>query len=781
MSGSAQIRWFRLAFLILAAGLALGAAGLVVGWLGSWSQTAEHSGDPLRLDADAVGQAFTLPTERLDRLAIWATKYGRAETAAIEVHLLRGGEPPHDAAELWQRHLGQWDARVRGAADRIEVALPVVFEITARAGERYYLLLQQKRGRVEVPLGLWTASTTAAEWPPAARLRAGSGAGLALEPTPAPIALDMGYVAGRPLRALATTLVYWCGLGLGALLFLWWARRRSVSASDATARPIPEVAPASPGDARLDRLAPWLLGVAALCVLLLFNGFGVSWDEEVQATYGTFLLNYYSAWFPDAAVVDQIRLHDLYYYGGLYEWVVAAAQGISPFSIWDTRHLVNAAVALLGVVGTWKLARLLLGPRAALFAAIALLLTPTYLGHAFNNPKDIPFAVGYVWSLYYLLRLVQAGPGRSPGLSVRLGLVVGLTMAVRVAGGVLLGYLGLAALLLALQSGLAGRRAAPALRQLLQTTAWSLIPAALLAYAVMIFFWPWAQAAPLTRPFAALQEFSTFSMYSETVLFGGRQIPADQLPLDYLLRSFAIKLPELFLLGLGVAAAVGLARLIRRRVDERWLGWLLVGVAALLPPALASARGTVLYDGIRHFIFVLPPLAVAVGLGADWSLRVLGRVPRALRLVAWGILGMPLLVHILLLLLLHPYQYVFYNQLAGGLAGADGRYETDYWAHSYGEAVELLAARLGHGRPGEPPAASVRVHACGPRASAEAFFPDGFSWVESPEQADFYISHTRRGCHRRVEGAPIISVQRLGVTLSVVKDQRAAGAEREAP
>ena len=28
----------------------------------------------------------------------------------------------------------------------------------------------------------------------------------------------------------------------------------------------------------------------------------------------------------------------------------------------------------------------------------------------FNNPKDIPFAVGMVWALYYLVRLVPELP-----------------------------------------------------------------------------------------------------------------------------------------------------------------------------------------------------------------------------------------------------------------------------------------------------------------------------------------------------------------------------------
>ena len=37
---------------------------------------------------------------------------------------------------------------------------------------------------------------------------------------------------------------------------------------------------------------------------------------------------------------------------------------------------------------------------------------------------------------------------------------------------------------------------------------------------------------------------------------------------------------------------------------------------------------------------------------------------------------------------LHPYQYVYYNSLAGGVAGASSGYDMDYWFVTYKEGVE---------------------------------------------------------------------------------------------
>ena len=40
----------------------------------------------------------------------------------------------------------------------------------------------------------------------------------------------------------------------------------------------------------------------------------------------------------------------------------------------------------------------------------------------------------------------------------------------------------------------------------------------------------------------------------------------------------------------------------------------------------------------------------------------------------------------------HPHEYVYFNPLVGGLDGAFGNYETDYWGNSIRMASEWLAA-----------------------------------------------------------------------------------------
>ena len=111
----------------------------------------------------------------------------------------------------------------------------------------------------------------------------------------------------------------------------------------------------------------------------------------------------------------------------------------------------------------------------------------------------------------------------------------------------------------------------------------------------------------------------------------------------------------------------------------------------VFPVAMAIALRSTLYDGLRHFLFLMPVLAVLSGWGfsAAWDgLQVgwprLALMGTALRLIAWVLVDM---------VQLHPYQSLYYNRvLAGGLRGAAGRFETDYWGQSYKEATEWVMA-----------------------------------------------------------------------------------------
>ena len=526
-----------------------------------------------------------------------------------------------------------------------------------------------------------------------------------------------------------------------------------------------------------DRAAGAALVLALILVLLTFTDYGVTWDEDVHNWYGVLALDYYLSLFR-----DQRALHwlDLYNYGAAFDMAAAALNRFSPLGVYETRHLLNGLVGILGLAGCWKLGRALGGPRAGFIALVFLLLTPNYYGQMFNNPKDIPFAAGGVWAIYYMVLILPSLPSPPLRLVVRLGVAIGLALGVRIGGLLFLCYLGLMLVLSA------GWQAATARRLSVMVTAgWTsfwrvLLPVAVTAFAVMLIFWPWGQQDPIGNALGALAAFS-HETFPFNTLFDGRFVPASDLPWEYLPTYVLLALPELVLVlliatpALGVIAAIGVMQHGSGWRRETVLGLFLLGFAIVFPVAYAIAIKAVLFDGMRHFMFVLPPIAVAAALAMDQTVSRLREVPY--RQAIYAALGLYGVAHVATMVLLHPDQYVYYNAFVGGVDGAQRKFKIDYWANSYAEAVRGLEAYLQNEYGADFEEHEFTVAVCGPPVSAAYYFPSNFRFVHQRDQADFFIAFTKDNCDRALPGRAIYRVERMGALLSLVLDRRDIVAE----
>src|SRR5262249_50839301 len=201
---------------------------------------------------------------------------------------------------------------------------------------------------------------------------------------------------------------------------------------------------------------------------------------------------------------------------------------------------------------------------------------------------------------------------------------------------------------------------------------------------------------------------------------------AYDLPWAYLPTYIALALPELILtllLAAPIVAAIALARA-RAWEPTRVLGFFILGFAIVFPVVYAIAVRAVLFDGMRPFIFTLPPLAVTAALVADLALRRLEAF--SLRRVGYGALAVYGLAHVSIMVALHPDQYVYYNAFIGGVDGAERKFKLDYWANSYAEAVRGLEDYLRREYGANFEEREFTVAVCGPPISARYYFPDNF-------------------------------------------------------
>jgi hypothetical protein len=496
-----------------------------------------------------------------------------------------------------------------------------------------------------------------------------------------------------------------------------------------------------------------LAGLALLAVLMLatVRDYGMTWDEEFHRTYGRYVLAWFESGFKDDSA---FHYKNSYVYGALFDVVAELMARVSPLGLYEDRHLLNVIFGILAFAGTWRLGTTILGARGGALALAIAATTPMFYGHSFNNPKDLPFATLFIWTLICLYDSARPLPAVSWKSTAKLCLCLGAMLATRPAGIFFLAYI-VVWWALCLWRAQAGRREVHR-----AIGAFAAVVAG--AWLLMVSLWPWGQVSPFIHPIAGILIASRFS-YALTTLFNGQQVPAIHPPLSYLPTWFSLQMPEIYL----VAAAAGAAGfLFARRVRPR-MELVFLGFVVLFPIAMAVGLRSTLYDGVRHLLFVIPPVAVLAAAGIESGLR--GGVPAVIRgaVAAAAILAVSLTVRDMIAL--HPYQSLYFNRLiAGGLPGVNGRFETDYWGFTYREAVDWVMKNV----PGE----NIRIANCSNPLQTAYYLrgADGarFIQVGRDDNPDLLLATTRWDCHVRPGSRVLHTVDRQGVPLSYVLDLR---------
>jgi hypothetical protein len=271
--------------------------------------------------------------------------------------------------------------------------------------------------------------------------------------------------------------------------------------------------------------------------------------------------------------------------------------------------------------------------------------------------------------------------------------------------------------------------------------------------------WPVLWGNPLMALSERATELEQFSRYE--VLFRGGRIEASNLPWEFIPTLFAIQLtlPASLLFLLGTPFSVILSRRDRERRLLVGLSWLW-----LLLPVIAVMVGLVpIYHNFRHVLFTLPPAFLIAGFGA-WALAAALRTP-LLRVVLAGAALSPGIAGIVTL---HPYQYIYYNELVGGVRGAEGRFDLDYWCTAFRDAMSVVNEVA---RPGARVAIARGLLSASPFAREDLELTQGGT---EPGDPDFALA-CRRDVYRASffpEMERVYEVRADGALLAVVKQGR---------
>ncbi len=417
-----------------------------------------------------------------------------------------------------------------------------------------------------------------------------------------------------------------------------------------------------------------------LFIILSLN-FPINVDEILHYNHAVKVIDWYQTGGEDQSCLDTPWSNLKYYGQSVDNFTALINRWVKPADPYQLRHITGAFFGWLLILFGSLIAKELSGSyRTSIIAALLLLLTPSVMGQYCNNLKDIPFAAGYAFALYSMIKCFQRLPNVPWKYIFQLSLAIAFLVSVRVGGLIIFLYLLLFFILWLIvnrdQSPFSFNSRKALLRLFLQAFALVVI-----AYFGGLLFWPYALINPITHP---LESLSLMEHYSISIrqLFQGSWFWSTNLPDKYLFTWMLISIPELVLLGLALYAAT----LFHKRVSLS-LNEFMVLFFLLFPLFYVVLIDSNLYSGWRQMYFVSGPLSVISALGLERIYKTYsGRKVITTALLTVFLLAASLPV-------IHYWQnpetsYVYFNSISGGNRKAWSNYEYDYYWHGMKKASE---------------------------------------------------------------------------------------------
>lgn len=435
-----------------------------------------------------------------------------------------------------------------------------------------------------------------------------------------------------------------------------------------------------------NRRNPFFWAFLGLALVLLFLmpilalDAGNSGDEDkFQIPQGYNILRYYQTGGEDTTCLS---FENLKYYGSSFDyWTALVAETFHIENIAANRHIANAFMGWLCVLFVGLIAYRQKGWGAGVLAMLLMFLSPRFLGHSFNNPKDIPLAAGTIMAIYYIMMFFRQASDRErkmPKVSTMLMLVLSLVIAVstRIGGLIIVGFFGLWGIL-----WIIANRQCLELPKVLKTAGWALL-VCLAGFFLGILRWPYAMQAPIANSIDSYHAMSQFAIGIRQI-FEGQHVMSDALPWYYTPKFILMTVPLVVLLGWLLSLGLGWEEKGMARMEK-----IMLLFCFIFPVFWIVCTKANVYGGWRHSLFAYPAMVVSAACGFIALIQKFGK--SLYRYIAIAVIALLMFLPTRHIVANHPYEYVYFNELSGGPKKAFGQYEMDYYYHSMRECTEWV-------------------------------------------------------------------------------------------
>ncbi len=424
------------------------------------------------------------------------------------------------------------------------------------------------------------------------------------------------------------------------------------------------------------------LSAFILLIIMLFasRNAGISCDEILHYGQSVKVYNYIVSGGTDKSALQDSDLN-LKYYGQSYDNIVTlVTKCLKIEDVYKFRHFMSAIMGWLTILLTALFAKWLKNYVAAIITVLLFAISPFFIGHSYNNLKDIPFAFAYISGIWFIVRFISKSGKVIFKDALLLTLSIAFCISIRAGGLILICYLFFFFIVFHLVKYF--KTARVNLNEIIRKLAW-ISAVSLIAFLMSSLLWPYALQDPMKN---ITDSYRVMAHYPSTFrqLFEGRVEWSDYMPWYYLFKSMIITIPVVVLLSFLIFIAF-FKSIVR---DKHILQYSFLFFTLIFPLFFVIIEKSNLYSSWRQFLFVYPPFVILASAGIA---NLLARVKKKAIVAAIVTSILLLSIHPLKFMIKnHPYEYIYYNELAGGVKGAYSNYELDYYYTSQTEASEWL-------------------------------------------------------------------------------------------
>jgi hypothetical protein len=305
----------------------------------------------------------------------------------------------------------------------------------------------------------------------------------------------------------------------------------------------------------------------------------------------------------------------------------------------------------------------------------------TVFGPFVEQSQGYPFC-NDIYSIFYNIKFLKEFPKPKKITVFLTALGIAMAISIRIGGLLLIAYIAMfSGLYFLFSSNLKALFAQDNLLRLRRLATYLLI-IFILGYVMGILLWPYGISDPVKNPLYALKSMTNFGINLRQ-LFEGELIWSNEVPWYYSLKYILISTP--FVIVAGFVLSIFLTIQLRKHYNLLFVFYLFF--AFLFPIIYIIYQDSNVYGGWRHVLFAYPTFVGLAAIGYETLARTINK--RVFANYIFIPLVLIMAIHpIKHIIKNHPYQYVYYNELFGGVDEAFAEYELDYYYHSLKEGSE---------------------------------------------------------------------------------------------